>query len=133
MTTCHLKRFRRSFKYLLPYRGRLGASLVCVVFIAALWGGGMGMIGPVLKILIDEEGLKGLRGVIQNRALTQAGKDDDPGFIHLKVPGHLRFPPDGEADHIPRHEGLALGLRLTGRLGLGRTQSGHASQEAEDC
>ena len=54
-----LKSFRRSFKYLLPYRGRLGTSLVCVVFIAALWGGGMGMIGPVLKVLIDEEGLHG--------------------------------------------------------------------------
>jgi len=54
-----LKSFFRSFRYLLPYRGRLGVSLVCVLLISVLWGGGMGMMAPVLKIFMDREGLHG--------------------------------------------------------------------------
>ncbi|MBL7134204.1 MAG: ABC transporter ATP-binding protein [Phycisphaerae bacterium] len=54
-----MKSFRRSFRYLLPYRGRLGVSLVCVLLISVLWGGGIGMMAPVLKVLIEDEGLHG--------------------------------------------------------------------------
>jgi len=54
-----LKSFFRSFRYLRRYWGRLGVSIVCVVLIALLWGGGMGMFAPILKVLIDPEGLHG--------------------------------------------------------------------------
>lgn len=61
--------FFRSLKYLKPYRGRLAVSVVCVVLIAVLWGGGLGMIAPVMKVMIDPEGLHGWawRSLIQDR------------------------------------------------------------------
>jgi len=51
--------FIRSLKYLRPYRTRLAISIVCVIFIAVLWGGGLGMCIPAMKVLIDPEGLHG--------------------------------------------------------------------------
>ena len=54
-----MKNFRRSLRYLWPYRMRLGISFVCVFFIAVLWSGGLGMLLPGMKILISEEGLHG--------------------------------------------------------------------------
>ena len=54
-----MKHFLRSLRYLLPYRARLGLAVVCVILIAALWGGGLGMILPGAKILIAPEGLHG--------------------------------------------------------------------------
>jgi ABC-type multidrug transport system fused ATPase/permease subunit len=46
-------------KYLWPYRARLALSIVCVIFIATLWAGGIGMLVPASQILITEEGLHG--------------------------------------------------------------------------
>ena len=54
-----MKNFRRSLKYLWPYRGRLALSAVLVFLIAVLWGGGLGALLPGLKILIAPEGLHG--------------------------------------------------------------------------
>ena len=54
-----MKNFLRSVRYLWPYRGRLGLSIVCVVLISLLWGGGLGMLVPGSKILMSEEGLHG--------------------------------------------------------------------------
>ena len=54
-----MKNFRRSLRYLWPYRGRLTVAVICVVLIAALWGGGLGLLAPGLKILISPEGLHG--------------------------------------------------------------------------
>ena len=54
-----MKDFFRSLRYLKPYRARLAISIVCVVLIAALWGGGLGMLLPGAKILISPEGLHG--------------------------------------------------------------------------
>ncbi|MHC4983983.1 MAG: ABC transporter ATP-binding protein [Planctomycetota bacterium] len=54
-----MRSFFRSLNYLKPYKLRLGISIVCVVFIAVLWGGGLGMLLPGMKILIDPEGLHG--------------------------------------------------------------------------
>ncbi len=54
-----MKNFFRSVKYLWPCRGRLAISIVCVLFIAALWGGGLGMFLPGLKVLLSPEGLHG--------------------------------------------------------------------------
>jgi ABC-type multidrug transport system fused ATPase/permease subunit len=54
-----MKDFFRSLRYLKPYRLRLGISVVCVLIIALLWGGGLGMLAPTLKVLVDREGLHG--------------------------------------------------------------------------
>ncbi|HAU38333.1 MAG TPA: hypothetical protein DCX07_11555, partial [Phycisphaerales bacterium] len=54
-----MQNFIRSLKYLWPYRVRIGAALLCCVFIATLWGGGLGLTLPGAKILISEEGLHG--------------------------------------------------------------------------
>ncbi|NQU76406.1 MAG: ATP-binding cassette domain-containing protein [Planctomycetes bacterium] len=54
-----MKDFYRSIKYVLPYKGRLVASVFCVVMISLLWAGGLGAIVPGAKILISEEGLHG--------------------------------------------------------------------------
>ena len=54
-----MKNFRRSLRYLWPYRARLAGSLACVALIAVLWGGSLGALLPGLKILIAPEGLHG--------------------------------------------------------------------------
>jgi len=54
-----MKNFRRSLRFLLPYKGRLGLSVICVFFITVLWAGGLGMIAPGSQVLIGEQGLHG--------------------------------------------------------------------------
>lgn len=54
-----MKDFFRSLRYLKPYRGQLAISIICVLVIAVLWGGGLGMLLPVTKVLISPEGLHG--------------------------------------------------------------------------
>ncbi len=54
-----MKSFFRSLRYLRPYRVRLAISILCVILIATLWGGSLGMILPGAKILISQEGLHG--------------------------------------------------------------------------
>ncbi len=54
-----MKNFRRSLKYLWPYRLWLAAASGCVLLIAVLWGGGLAAMLPGAKILISQEGLHG--------------------------------------------------------------------------
>jgi len=54
-----MKYFIRSLRYLRPYRGRIAVAVLCVIFIACLWGGGLGLMLPGAKILLAEEGLHG--------------------------------------------------------------------------
>jgi ABC-type multidrug transport system fused ATPase/permease subunit len=54
-----MKHFTRSLRYLWPYRGRLALSVGCVLIIAGLWGGGLGLVLPGAKILLSPEGLHG--------------------------------------------------------------------------
>lgn len=54
-----MKSFWRSLKYLRPYRLRLALTLLCVVVIALLWAGGLGMLLPGAKVLLSPEGLHG--------------------------------------------------------------------------
>ena len=54
-----MKYFFRSIRYLKPYRARLTVSVVAVLFIAVLWGGGLGMLLPGMKVLMSEDGLHG--------------------------------------------------------------------------
>lgn len=81
-----MKNFYRSLKYLKPYRARLTVAIVCVILIAGLWGGGLGMMLPGAKILLSDEGLHGWAWnvlnsdrlgahVIQQHAGTQATID----------------------------------------------------------
>ena len=91
-----MKSFFRSLGYLRRYRRRLIASIVCVILIAVLWGGGMGMIAPVLKVLIDPEGLHGWawRSITEDRiearviprvVSAEVGRDKQPVSIVLDV------------------------------------------------
>ena len=52
-----MKHFFRSVKYLWPYRVRLAAAMVCVIFIMLFWAGGLGALLPGVKILTSDEGL----------------------------------------------------------------------------
>lgn len=54
-----MQNFRRSLKYLWPYRGRIAVAIICVLFIATLWSGGLGLVLPGSKIFLSEEGLHG--------------------------------------------------------------------------
>ncbi|MCP4374851.1 MAG: ABC transporter ATP-binding protein, partial [bacterium] len=82
-----MKDFIRSLRYLKPYRKRLGASIVCVILIAMLWAGGIGMIVPAMKVLISPEGLHGWawNSIAQDR--VQAKVDLDFPTIKTQVDG----------------------------------------------
>ncbi|NLW86755.1 MAG: ATP-binding cassette domain-containing protein [Planctomycetes bacterium] len=54
-----MKNFLRSLRYLRPYRVRIAIAVLCVICIASLWAGGLGMMLPGAKILISDEGLHG--------------------------------------------------------------------------
>jgi ATP-binding cassette, subfamily B, bacterial MsbA len=54
-----MRNFFRSLKYLWPYRFRVGLSLGLVLLIAVMWGGGLGMMLPGMKVLLSKEGLHG--------------------------------------------------------------------------
>jgi len=54
-----MKNFRRSLRYLRPYRGRIAGAIICALLIAVLWGSGLGALLPGAKILISTEGLHG--------------------------------------------------------------------------
>jgi len=54
-----MKNFWRSLRYLLPYKGRLILSVICVFLITVLWAGGLGMLAPGSQVLIGEQGLQG--------------------------------------------------------------------------
>ena len=46
-------------RYLWPYRRRIAVAIVCVLIVASLWAGGLGMMLPAAKILLAPEGLHG--------------------------------------------------------------------------
>ncbi|RPI63598.1 MAG: ATP-binding cassette domain-containing protein [Planctomycetaceae bacterium] len=77
-----MKYFLRSLKYLKPYRARLTAAVVCVLLIAVLWGGGLGMMLPGAKILLDEDkgGLHGWawQSLVNDKMKVSAGVEDAP-------------------------------------------------------
>ncbi|HUR55161.1 MAG TPA: ABC transporter ATP-binding protein, partial [Gemmataceae bacterium] len=53
-----MRSFVRTLKYTWPYRWRLAASIVCALLVAALWGGSLALISPVLTILSTEKNLQ---------------------------------------------------------------------------
>ena len=66
-----MKYFFRSVRYVLPYRGRLIGSAVCVFAIAILWAGGFATMVPGMKILISDEGLHGWADQVMVEARLQ--------------------------------------------------------------
>lgn len=54
-----MKDFWRSLRYLKPYSKRLTVAVGCVVVISVLWGAGLGMLLPAMKVLISKEGFHG--------------------------------------------------------------------------
>ena len=54
-----MKNFFKSLSYLKPYRKRLALSITFVIMIAGLYGGGLAMLLPGIKILISPEGFHG--------------------------------------------------------------------------
>jgi ABC-type multidrug transport system fused ATPase/permease subunit len=54
-----MKYFFRSLEYLKPYRLRLVISVVMVLLLAGLWGGGLGLLLPGMNILLSPGGLHG--------------------------------------------------------------------------
>jgi ABC-type multidrug transport system fused ATPase/permease subunit len=81
-----MKHFFRSLRYLKPYRARLAISVVAVIFIAVLWGGGLGLLLPGMNILIAPEGLHGW-------AWNSMTKDRVNAFLVRRV-----VPPDTKID-----------------------------------
>jgi ABC-type multidrug transport system fused ATPase/permease subunit len=51
--------FWRSLRYLLPYKGKLIVSVICVILMTVLWAGGIGMVAPGSQVLIGEQGVHG--------------------------------------------------------------------------
>jgi len=84
-----MRSFFRSLRYLRPYRARLATAVVCVVLISVLWGGGLGMLAPGLKILIDPEGLHGWawRSGAEDRLSARVFVRDVP--VPVRVDGGL--------------------------------------------
>lgn len=54
-----MENFRRSLRYVWPYRARLLLAFGCILAVAVLWAGGLGMFGPATRILMDDHGLHG--------------------------------------------------------------------------
>jgi len=79
-----MKSFLRSLRYLRPYRARLAVSVACVLLIAVLWGGGLGILLPGMKVLISEEGLHGWAWNSQTSDRIGAR------MVHRKVPPGLQ-------------------------------------------
>ncbi len=111
-----MKHFFRSIQYLKPYRRRLAISIVCVIFIAMLWGGGLSMMLPGMKILISDEGIHGwaYNSMIQDRldarivqGIVPAGTDVDSRQLSL-VLDIVSVEDDGRAHEggIKGHEWL---------------------------
>ncbi len=75
-----MKNFIRSLKYLKPYRLRISMAVLCVIFIAALWSGSMGLMLPGAKIMVSEEGLHGwaYMTLISDRLGAKIGQQKTP-------------------------------------------------------
>jgi len=101
-----MKNFLRSLRYLRPYRTRLIVSVVCVLLIAALWGGGLGALLPGLKLLMAPEGLHGWawNALNQDRFGARLVRQETPaaqrvdGQRVLLVIGVAEVTPGGPAD-----------------------------------
>jgi len=79
-----MEHFRRSLRYLWPYRRRLIASGLCVAMISVLWAGGFLPLLPALKILINPEGFHGWA----YRSMAEARLGARLQAIDISIQGH---------------------------------------------
>ena len=116
-----MKDFFRSLQYLKRYRVRIGIGMVCVVLIAGIWGGGLGLLLPGAKILVDPEGLHGwvYREFAQDRlntTLVRKSMRDDRNFYEQHLNSVL------EVSGVKKHDkacDLKTGEWVVGRVGPG--------------
>ncbi len=119
-----MKHFWRSLRYLKPYTGRLTAAVVCVIFVACLWGGGLGMMLPGAKILLAPEGLHGwawkslaedrMKATLVQRFAPEGAKAAGEGlFIVLDVVNIPKKGPSADAA-LPRNRWI-VGLMDGGK------------------
>ena len=89
-----MRYFRRSLSYLRPYRVRLVVACACVPLIAALWGGGIGMVVPISDTLISQHGMhaSAWSSMIQSRIDAEVtlknvreGKPGDPDLPSMVI------------------------------------------------
>ena len=89
-----MKHFNRSLKYLKPYKARLAMSVLCVVCISVLWGGGLGLLGPGGKILLSDEGLHGWSYI------TASGDRLQGSISLMTVPHGTQITPEEPLVHV---------------------------------
>ena len=84
-----MKHFRRSLKYLWPYRGRITVAIICVIVIALLWAGGLSLALPGAKILLSPEGLHGWawNSLVQDKLQATIVQRIAPPNQVLNLPG----------------------------------------------
>jgi len=86
-----LRDFRRALGYVWPQKKRL---VWCVLFIAlgaASYSAGLGLILPVLKVMVDEEGLHGWANRLVAEERTGLGFDVYDSRRFRKIPGAPEF------------------------------------------
>ena len=87
-----MKNFRRSLKYLRPYRLRVALAILCVVLISVLWAGGLSALLPGAKVLLSSEGLHGW-------AFQESAKDSiGCAFVQMENPPADARPPQAELE-----------------------------------
>ncbi len=131
-----MKFFLQSLRYLKPYRARLAVSFVMILLIAVLWGGGLGMLLPGMKVLISQEGLRGwawdsmtqdrLNVKIVRRTVVENEQFDGqylPTVLDVVV-----MDPAGRAAEA----GIGVNEWLVGRVVEGRREFLRADRLAED-
>lgn len=109
-----MQNFRRAFSYALRYRRSLACLCVCVLMIGTLYSVGIGSILPVLKIMLDDEGVHGWvrrkrvearLGIEMNTRLDRASA----GFRVVRVrPGTPAADVLAEGDEIAAVDGLSV-------------------------
>jgi subfamily B ATP-binding cassette protein MsbA len=99
-----MKSFRRSLKYLRPYRLRVALTLLCVIFISVLWAGGLSVLLPGAKVLLSADGLHGW-------AFQQACKDSiGITFVQLDSPSADAKPQQAELEVLAVAKDSPAGL-----------------------
>lgn len=107
----NMKHFIRSLSYLKPYKGRLTLAVICVIIIAGLWGGGLGLMLPGSKILLSDEGLHGwaYQSMVNDKLKASVIRRDAPSGLSvdgqplLKVLDVVHVRADGPAKEAGLH------------------------------
>ena len=88
-----MKDFFRSLRYLKPYSGRIAVAVGCVIVIASLWGGGLGLVLPASKILMADESLHGWAylSALSDRLGAKLVSQNTPDGSYVQAPDGSRI------------------------------------------